>query len=211
MKHRSTEKTMTLLIACGLLSLVSAPSAYAEEMMVVVPAEEGTPLLPRTTDWVTPIMTDLPVPMEESVFIVLDEPSYSPETYRLPSGKAVSLGRLESRFEIGKWALSPFMEHRASFSIEAHGSLQAYLAETPVLEVPRLLTREEQISKGMEFAETVTETVRSLPIPFVGSILGSVLRIGKDVDRTNKRLQEKYNLHFNYKDSTYLASYKNTF
>lgn len=206
------EKFLHLLVVCGFMGVLwSAQEVCAEEALSPLPLE--TPL-PEAFIPVTVLVPQAAFPFENGPgeFSTLERSSDEKEwPTLLPTGKEVVLAHLQGKFSVGTRADGIIYHPGATLTFRTERGLQNYMSWGKGGENPLFLTEEEKIALGFKFAETVTESVQALPIPFVGSLLAGCLQIGHNVDDVTRGIRKKYRLHLNYSEKTFRAAYKESF
>lgn len=201
-------RTARLLIACTFLGffLSAQEGESAEEMVVFLPKE---PFFPKSLSFTPSIAPGAFVPPLEEPPLFGEEQLFPGEEWpRFPKGKEVALQRLEGRFRMGRRAISVFCHPRVTFSLRAEG-LQHYMTRGPLKKFP--LTDEEKLAASFRFAESVAESLQAVPIPLVGNFLVGCIEVGRNLEKTNKKIKKNYRLHLNYSDKTLQAAYRESF
>ncbi len=198
-----------ILVACGCIGIFCSPTqeAQAEEPLTALPLD--MPL----TEGFAPISASVPEPIfstGQDTFFSVEERVF-PEEVTFPTGKEVTVQRLQGKFLVGKRAAGIIYHPGATLSFRTGRGLGNYMGWEKGRTNPLYLTEEEKIARGFQFAEQVTESVQALPIPFIGNFIAECLHIGRDIENANKKFKKKYRLHLNYSEKTFRAAYKESF
>ncbi len=199
--------TIQILFTFGIAGFLWTAEAEAEEVFSTLPKK-----IPVQGEWLLSAKL-LHAPSPDAPFIFLEEefPENPDWPFHLPTGSEVSMDRFQIRFRFGERAFGAFFHPRATFSYRTSGGLKSYLnnESIPVEAWERPSFQEKKISYGLHLAEQVSEALHLFPI--VGNIVSGFIGVGRDMEKLNRRVRTKYNLYFEYSESTYQATYKERF
>lgn len=200
---------ITLLITSGFFAFAClSQEAASEEMVPSLPLEDVLPERIPVSSFVTE-----PGIVEEALPILTEEtPLADSWPMHLPAGREVVLQSLQGKFVIGRRAIALIYHPKVTLSLQADKRFQTYVVSLGNPEVDwRLLTEEEKIERSLRFAESVTESIQALPVPFLGEFLSHCMRVGRQVTRFDKKIKKRYSLHLKYSGETFSAAYKEKF
>ncbi len=204
------EKTLIVLLASGFVGFLCETNDLSAAEVAVSHIEEA--LLPETA-FSIPVMPEFPSPLipsineEKEIFfqaeqgVSLEGADFPP----FPTGKEVSLQRLDERFTVGKRVFGQVYRPESTFSYHTGGGLRNYMGWD------RSVFPLDPIYTGLSFTESTLESLHAFSVPVVGGLLQACLESGKEIAKIDRKFKSRYHLHFRFSGKALQAAYKDSF
>ena len=208
---RHSEKFLFFFFVSGLFGLSCfTREARSEEIVSSLSSPEAL-FLDGTLKTIPSLLNQINVLDEQTIFIGEEQMPFLEELpLHLPKGNEITLLILQRKLSVGKRAAGLVYHSEATVSVRA-GGLRHYMAMYHPEEMYLMMTEEQKIAWGFGMAESVAEAIEALPIPIVGNLAIGLMKVGRDIEKANKKIKTHYRLHLNYSGKVFRASFKESF